>query len=145
MLGQWEPTDAEAAYGITDGFGAVSALFYGEEQCGMAGHPKANNRKDIYEDILTELDAWETVYDWEANGCEASSRVAFPNYGDYSAIPQFATSEVTVIDWTTSTTDTEIAHGGMSCYVVDEMTDYIVWKKDAFRQCIFDANSYDSL
>jgi len=31
MLGQWEPTWAEAEYGITDGFGAVSALFYGEK------------------------------------------------------------------------------------------------------------------
>jgi len=53
MLGQWEPTWSEAEYGITDGFGAVSALFYGGEQCGMTGHPTANLRTEIYDLMIS--------------------------------------------------------------------------------------------
>jgi len=91
ITGQWEPTWAEAEYGITDGFGAVSALFYGDSQCGMTGHPVANARTRIYEALMNDFEAadgsWtamDTVYDWEANGCESSARTPFPDYGDYS-------------------------------------------------------------
>jgi len=48
MLGQWAATADESDVGLTDGFGAVAALFYGADQCGMAQHPVANLRSDVY-------------------------------------------------------------------------------------------------
>lgn len=139
ILGQWEPTEAESEYGITDGFGAVSALLYGADQCGMAGHPVAAARTEIYEmliDVIEALDgSWaaaDTIYDWEASDCAQSSREAFPSWGDYAAIPQFATPSVMAIDWSDSVTALDAA----TCYVVDERTEFIVWEKDAFRSCI---------
>lgn len=130
MLGQWEPTWAEAEYGITDGFGAVSALFYGEYQCGMSSHPMANMRTGIYEFLISEFNAedgsWaaaDTIYDWEANGCEGSSLAAFPDYGEYATIPQFATytAEFEDFDGSTSTGISD------TCWIVNYRTDYIVW------------------
>lgn len=147
MYGQWEPTEVEADYGITDGFGAVSALFYGADQCGMAGHPVANARTEIYEGIIAVIDeenaaagiewtASETIYSWEANDCAGSARDPFPSWGDYSSIPQFVKYEVDVYDWTGTATDTESMDS--RCWVVDEMTDYIVWQRNSYRQCVFD-------
>lgn len=55
MLGQWEPTEDELAAGLTQGFGAVSALFWGAEQCGTTKNPTANTRTEIYEGIMASL------------------------------------------------------------------------------------------
>jgi len=57
MLGQWEPTEAELAVGLTQGFGAVSALFYGATECGTTKNPVANTRTEIYESIMSVLAA----------------------------------------------------------------------------------------
>lgn len=141
IMGQWEPTWAEADLGIIDGFGAVSALLYGSEQCGMSGHPVADARTEIYEALIDDLEAadgsWEaseTVYDFESNDCTRSAREEFPNYGAYASIPQFATYEVSLMDWDWAATgDVETAE---TCFVVNERTDYIVWMKDSFRNCI---------
>lgn len=142
ILGQWEPTDAEAEYGIVDGFGAVSALLYGADQCGMAGEPTAAARTEIYEMLMNDIEAldgsWtaiETIYEWEANDCTGSARAAFPSWGDYAAIPQFAKNAVDTIDWDGSY---DVATSE-TCYVVDERTEFIVWEKDAFRNCILSA------
>lgn len=112
IIGQWEPTDVEADYGITDGFGAVSALLYGADQCGMAAHPIANERTAIFEGIMESLEAedgsWtamETIFSWEANDCASSSRDAFPNWGDYGSIPQFAKHTVDTYDWSGAAVD----------------------------------------
>lgn len=149
IYGQWEPTEVEADYGITDGFGAVSALLYGADQCGMAGHPVANARQDIFEGIVAVIDAtneqegtndWfvaDAIYDWEENGCASSAREEFPWWGDYSSIPQFVTFSVAVVDWDGVSTGFESYD--TRCWIVDEMTDYIVWKRDAYRQCVFDS------
>lgn len=133
ITGQWEPTAAELDIGLSDGMGAVSSLLYGAEQCGMSQHPVANTRTEIYEDLIASIAAedgsWtaaDTIYDWEDSGCESVAREAFP-YGDYSQMPQFATPRV----------DGNNADQG--CFVTNETTDYIIWKKDAFRWCTMDA------
>jgi len=140
ILGQWEPTDDEAEYGITDGFGAVSALFYGEDQCGMAGHPIARLRTEIYEGLIADFEAkdgsWkasDTVFDWESNDCASSARAEFPYWGDYSSFAQFATPAANIMDWDTGSA--ELVHSD-TCFVVEERTEFIVWQKDAFRNCI---------
>jgi len=145
IIGQWEPTEVEADYGITDGFGAVSALLYGAEQCGMAAHPIANYRTEIFNEILTVVSAadgswtaWDTVYSWEANDCAGSARDEFPWWGDYGYIPQFAMYEVSTVDWEGADAGTETAMDGLGCFVVDQRTPYIVWDKDAFRNCALD-------
>jgi len=80
--------------------------------------------------------AMDTVYDWESNDCVSSAREPFPDYGDYSAIPQFASATIDVYDWDGTSVGPEEAE---LCFVVDFRTDYIVWQKDAFRNCIYDA------
>lgn len=138
MMGQWEPSEAELDANIVNGFGAVSQLFYGESQCGMAGHPIANLRTEIYESLIAEFagDDWtaaETVASFESNDCVYSYRTAFPDYGEYADVPLFATREITNTSDETETSD--------SCFVVDQRTEYIIWEKNAFRQCVFDAYS----
>lgn len=139
IIGQWEPTEAESDYGITDGFGAVSSLLYGADQCGMAGHPIAAARTEIYEMLIADIEAldgsWaaiDTVYDWESSDCAQASRAEFPSWGDYAAIPQFASPSVTSVDWDGNTFTLD----AQTCFVVDERTEFIVWEKDAFRSCI---------
>ena len=129
-MGQWEPTEEELEMGLSDGMGAISSLLYGAEQCGMSRHPTANARTSIYDDLMASFEAedgsWtaaETIYSWEDSGCEAVAREAFPATGDYSAIPQFAIGEVNA-----STADS-------GCFVTTQTTEYIIWKKNAFRDC----------
>lgn len=140
IMGQWEPTDAEAELGIVDGFGAISHLLYGAQQCGMSGNPTANLRTGIYEGLLALIQAadgsWtaaETVFDWESNDCASNSLAAFPATGDYSQVPQFASPTVMVTNWADGAI-TEYA--SPTCAVVNHRTDYIVWKMDAFRDCV---------
>lgn len=52
IMGQWEPTDTEAKRGIAPGNGAVSALLFGESECGQRGLPVAVKRTEIFEGIL---------------------------------------------------------------------------------------------
>merc|ERR1719478_723715 len=98
----------------------------------MSSHKKANARTGMYEYLINAFNAQDTIYEWEANDCSSSSRAAFPNYGDYANVPQFAIREVTEMDWdgneTTNTAD--------ACYVTSERTDFIVWEKNAFRNCV---------
>lgn len=111
MLGQWEPTYFEAEQGITDGFGAVSALLFGASQCGMAGHPIAKARADIYLGIIDLLSqegqleegeqeggktwkASDTIFSFESSDCANMARAEFPKDGDYSSFPQFATRNI---------------------------------------------------
>lgn len=148
IMGQWEPTDVEANKGIKPGMGAVSALLFGEDQCGQRGLPIAKKRAEIYTSILAllkgtddseALDAsgkgWEaakTVLPSEASDCENVTKGPFPSDGDYSDFPQFATPEVKgVEDWGKGT-DLKSS----SCFVIKERTDFIVWQKDAFQKCI---------
>lgn len=98
-------------------------------------------RTEIYEYLMSVFMAadgsWlatDTIYDWEASGCEASAREDFPYWGDYSAIPQFATTGVTTASGDINPTAT--------CYVAEERTPYIVWQKDAFRSCILAGANY---
>lgn len=65
------------------------------------------------------------------------ARADFPDSGDYSSIPQFATPVVSMADWTTGGDPADTASD--TCFVVRERTDYIVWEKNAFRQCMIDA------
>jgi len=110
--------------------GAVSALLYGESQCGISKHPVANSRKSIYEGLIALLEAddgsWtakDTIYDWEDSGCEQVKRQAFPNDQDYAVLPQFALPHFNY----------NFAKAG--CWIVDDETDYIIWQKDAFKKC----------
>lgn len=148
ILGQWEPTFWEADQGIVDGFGAVSALLFGASQCGMAGHPIAKARTDIYNGIIDLLEgaddgkgkAWkarDTIFTFESSDCANMARADFPDSGDYSSIPQFATPVVSMADWTTGGDPADTPSD--TCFVVRERTDYIVWEKNAFRQCMLDA------
>lgn len=52
IMGQWEPTDIEAKRGIAPGNGAVSALLFGDNECGQRGLPVAVKRTEIFEGIL---------------------------------------------------------------------------------------------
>jgi len=144
ILGQWEPTEHEAEQGIVDGFGAVSALLFGESQCGMKTHPVANARKDIYEGIIELLEGTDNGKEWKAkdaifkfekNHCEEMARKPFPATGDYSSFPQFATPAVTTDNWDDENGQDK-SKESKTCYVVDQRTDYIVWQKDAFRNCL---------
>lgn len=99
ITGQWEPTDEEMDLGITDGFGAVSALLFGATQCGMAGQPNALTRVTAFEALITQFsdlasdpvfDVSKTILSWEANDCAGSSRAAFPRDGDYNSFAQYA-------------------------------------------------------
>lgn len=133
ITGQWEPTDDELDIGLSDGMGAVSSLLYGAEQCGMSQHPVANTRTEIYEDLIASIAAedgsWtaaDTIYDWEDSGCESVARESFP-YGDYAQMPQFAVATVNG------------AQSDQGCFVTTDTTDYIIWKKDAFRDCVTEA------
>jgi len=106
ITGQWEPTEDELDIGLSDGMGAVSALLYGESQCGISKHPVANSRKSIYEGLIGILNAddgsWsaaETIYSWEDNGCESVKRQAFPNDQDYAVLPQFADTSYMMSEW----------------------------------------------
>lgn len=130
IMGQWEPTDAELELGITDGFGAISSLFYGGEQCGMSGHPRANARTEIYENLMAGFsgDGWtamDTVFDWESSDCASAAREDFPTWGDYN-FPMFAQHTIDAYETPT-------------CFVVSDRTDYILWAKDGFRDCIMAA------
>lgn len=143
ILGQWEATESEAANGITDGFGAISALLFGSEQCGMASHPIAKARTDIYLAIIDFLSAdnqleegevdggktWkakDTIFSFEESSCANAKRAAFPDDGDYSSFPMFATP--TVSKRAAFTADFAVADSTSdTCYVVNERTDYIVW------------------
>lgn len=163
MLGQWEPSEDELAVGLTQGFGAVSALFWGATECGTTKNPKANTRTAIYEGIMASLAAedgsWtaqETIYDWEANGCDGVRRGDFP-LGDYN-FPQFITSTVGG-NWNTDTINTDNAsedgimssgsYGGdnlNNCWFVSNPENvwaaasgsemWIMWQKDAYRNCL---------
>lgn len=137
IYGQWEATNVETDAGITEGFGAVSSLLYGAEQCGIKGHPKANARTAIYEYLMNMFGATEAILEWEANDCASSSRAAFPTGGDYTNVPQFATYKVRVIgDIEDSSSAVETR--SESCYIISQRSDYIVWEKDSFRQCVID-------
>lgn len=57
MTGQWEPSKEDADQGIAEGFGAVSALRYGASQCGMAQHPQANGREEMFTTLLSTFNA----------------------------------------------------------------------------------------
>lgn len=57
ILGQWEPTDAESELGIQLGFGAISVLFFGSDQCGSTRNNKANSRTETYETLLNSFNA----------------------------------------------------------------------------------------
>jgi len=144
ITGQWEPTEDELDIGLSDGMGAVSALLYGESQCGISKHPVANSRKSIYEGLIGILNAddgsWtaaETIYSWEDNGCEEVKRQAFPNDQDYAVLPQFAQTHYTDLVWNpySYTYDEEPAYVDNGCFVVDYETDYIIWQKNAFKEC----------
>lgn len=143
MLGQWEPTWAEADQGITDGFGAVSALLYGESQCGMANHPIAQLRTEIYESLIEMMQVGHTIHDWESNDCIGMDRMSFPDYGDYSNMPQFAIGQITAAQDDSMAGvyagDTMYSN---SCFVTTQRTQYIIWKKNAFRDCVSD--NFDS-
>lgn len=130
MLGQWEAGWAEADLGITDGFGAVSQLLYGGSQCGMASHPVAALRTGIYESLIEMFEAERTIKDWESNDCAGAAREDFPNYGDWSYFPQFADFNLAFEDGSTEVSS--------SCAVVPYRTPYIVWKMDAFRDCVIE-------
>jgi chitinase len=145
ITGQWEPTGEELDMGLTDGMGAVSSLLYGGEQCGMSQHPVANARTEIYDDLMASIEAvdgsWaaaDTIYSWEESGCAAVARAEFPADGDYSVMPQFATPAYPV-DMGSDLT------ASAGCFVTDEVTDYIIWQKDAFRNCAIAAKSYDQV
>jgi len=91
----------------------------------------------MIETFTSEDGTWsaeETIMDWEASDCESVSRTEFPTTGDYSTIPQFATASVTTIDWD-GTTGSEISD---TCYITEQRTPYLVWMKDAFRNCVLD-------
>lgn len=124
ILGQWEPTEAEAEKGLIDGFGAVSALLFGADQCGMKGHPIATARTEIYEEIIKLLSgvddntddptktgtAWEakdTIFTFEKSSCEDSAKAAFPQDGDYAAMPMFASKSLTTDNWAIDATAVE--------------------------------------
>jgi len=159
ILGQWEPTEAEAEQGIVDGFGAVSALLF-HEQCGMKSHPIANLRTSIYEGIIELLSgtdavtqkAWtakEAILGFESSNCIEMARKPFPATGDYSSFPQFAVPSVTTEDWAANEVDNvapmkNAPTVSSTCYVVDNRSDYIVWKKDAFRDCLVDNTAFSS-
>lgn len=138
IMGQWEPTEVEAEYNIVDGFGAVSQLLYGGSQCGQANHPVAALRTQIYEGLLADINAadgsWaaaDTVHQWEANDCASAALADFPDWGEYSNVPQFAATSVITPDLTEHVAP-------YTCYVVNHRTDFIVWEKDAFRECIME-------
>lgn len=143
LLGQWEPTETEADMGITDGFGAVSQLWFGDDQCGLAGHPEAKARTEMYQWLIDNIEgfdgtwkATDTIMDWEANDCAGAAKAAFPTDGDYSDMVQFMTGKVMATSWEEGASEEELVSD--TCYIVEEMTDYIVWQKDAFRNCIYD-------
>merc|ERR1712167_474364 len=158
ILGQWEPSYWEADQGIVDGFGAVSALLFGASQCGMAGHPVAKARTEIYTGIIALLEgaddkgdgtgkpwkAQDTIFSFESSDCANMARADFPTDGDYSAFPQFATNKVNMADWDNENSGDPVETVSSTCYVVRERTDYIVWQKNAFRQCLLDAASADA-
>lgn len=141
LLGQWEPTDSEASSGISDGFGAVSALWFGDEQCGLARHKEANARTDFYltaiESFAPADGSWEpldTIMDWESSDCIGSAKAPFPADGDYANLYQFIVPRVPV----TKFDGTSFWEESETCFIVSEPSDYNVWSKDAFRMCIFD-------
>lgn len=133
--------------------GAVSALLFGGSQCGMKGHPVAKARTDIYEYIINLLEgtddsddlggngkAWkakDAIFNFEKSHCEDSARKPFPATGDYSSFPQFAKPSVTAEDWSANAQpNATVTFTSTTCYVVEERTEFIVWQKDAFRNCM---------
>lgn len=134
MLGQWEPSWVEMELGIQDGYGAVSHLFWGAEECGISKSKNANLRTAIYEEAIEMFGVADTVHDWESNDCIANAREAFPNDGDWSTVPQFVA--YTAADEAGNT----ISFDG-ACFGTAERTDYMIWKMDAFHDCLFDSYS----
>jgi len=156
MLGQWEPTEAELEVGLAQGYGAVSALFYGATECGTTQNPTANTRTAIYEDIIGSLVAYdgswtasETVYEWEANSCAESKRGDFP-MGDYY-FPQFIVTDIGSLDWdddytmNESVSEVDAYNFNLhNCWFVDtpEIVEsgvydiWIMWQQDAYRNCL---------
>lgn len=148
IYGQWEPQGEEMDAGITDGYGAVTALLVGPTVCGMAKAPEAMVRKSVYEELIAEFKSstfkadevtptWtaaETIYTWESNDCAESSRAKFPNHSDYDSFTQFLTPYATTIDWD----DNIVTMESDTCFLTDERTDYIVMRPDAMRRCVID-------
>lgn len=152
IMGQWEPTEVEAKLGISPGMGAVSALLFGDTECGQRGLPVAKKRTEIYTSIMGLLKgsddsdaldasgaAWEaskTILRGEASDCENVKKGPFPANGDYSDFPQFATPLIKdAEDWVKGG-DAKADLKSSSCFVIKERTDFIVWQKDAFQKCI---------
>jgi len=95
----------------------------------MATHPVAALRTGIYESLIGLFEAERTIKDWESNDCAGAARDDFPNYGEWSYFPQFADFNLAFEDGSTDT-----LYG--TCHVVPYRTPYIVWKMDAFGECV---------
>jgi len=121
----------------------------------MKGHPVAKLRTDIFLGIIDllsgtennkEWKAKDTIFSFEKSSCEESARKEFPATGDYSSFPQFAIASVTTEDWNNCTDgvcqDKNAATDSATCFVVDQRTDYIVWEKDAFRNCLLSNSDF---